>query len=123
MAAGTERDPDAALVEEVERAHDVVATLDLMIDVLNAGPAARKQGDRMVHLVDAQQRRVADAVAHTRIAHFRPEGLVPGRIGRVQPDMAEPGDPRIARAVVAGAADGGAPDELDAVARRIGEAG
>src|SRR5262245_27722617 len=122
MAAGPKSDVHPALPEKVERAHNVVAGLDLMIDVLDAGTVGWKHRNRMMHLVDAQERCVANAVADARVADLRPEGLVASGISRAQADVTETGDAGIARAVVAGAADGGAPSDLDAVAGGIGEA-
>ena len=76
----------------------------------------------MVHLVDAKQGGVADAVADARVAHLRPEGLVANRVGRAQADMAEAGDAGVARAVVAAAAHRRPPGDLDPIAGWIGEA-
>ena len=65
-----------------------------MVDVLDARPVRRKQRDRVMDLVDAQQRRIADPVAHPGVAHLGPEGLVAGRVGGAEPDVAESGDAR-----------------------------
>jgi hypothetical protein len=66
-----------------------------MVDVLDARAVRRKQGDRVMDLVDAQQRRIADPVAHAGVADFGPEGFVAGRVGRAQSDVAEPCDPGV----------------------------
>ena len=82
MAARPERDVDPSLLEKVQRPHDVVGGLDLVVDVLDARTIGREKRNRMVHLIDAKQGGVADAVADARIAHLRPEGLVANRVGR-----------------------------------------
>jgi hypothetical protein len=66
---------------EIKRAHHVIACGDLMIDVLDARSVRRKQCDRVMDLVDAQQRRIADAVTHPGVAHLGPECLVARRVG------------------------------------------
>jgi hypothetical protein len=109
------------LPEEIKRTHDVVAGLDLVIDVLDAGTIGWEQRNRMMHLVDAQERCVTDTVADARVANLGPEGLVASRISGAQADVAEAGDAGIARAVVACAAVGGPPSDLDAVAAGIEE--
>jgi hypothetical protein len=105
----------------MQRAHDVVGRLDLVIYVLDARTIGREKSYRMVHLVNVKQGGVADAVADTSVAHSRPEGLVANRIGRAQADMTEAGDAGIARSMITGAADGRAPRDLDPVAGWIGE--
>ena len=70
-------------------------------------------------LVDAQQRRIADPVADAGIAHLGPEGFVAGGVGGAEPDVAEAGDPGVPFAVIAPAAVGGPPHQLDLVAGRI----
>ena len=73
MAAGAEHHLHLAAAQELIGTHDVVAGLDLMVDVLDAWTRRREHGDGVVHLVDAQERRLADAVAHPGIGHPRPE--------------------------------------------------
>jgi hypothetical protein len=92
-----------------------------VVDVLH--PVARRgeQGHLVVDLVDAQQGRVADAVAHLGAQHFRPELLVARRIRRAQSDVAEPGDARVARRKVAPAAVVRSHHQVDAVAARVAE--
>ena len=53
----------------------------LMVDVLDARSVGRKQRDRVMELVDTQQRRVADSVAHSGVADLGPEHLIAGRVG------------------------------------------
>src|SRR5262249_967475 len=92
-----------------------------MIDVLDAGAVGREQRDRVVHFVDPQQRRFTDAVAHARVADLGPERLVARRVRRAQADMTKVGDAGVARAMVAHAAVGGPPHQLDPVAARVVE--
>ena len=80
MTAWPEGYPYPVLVEEMQRAHDVVGGLDLVIDVLDACAIGREKRDRMVHLVNAKQGGVADAVADARVAHLRPEDLIANRV-------------------------------------------
>ena len=63
MPAGAEHDRDAALVQEIIRAQHVVAGLDLMVDVLDAGPWRPYQRNGVMDRIDAHQRNIADAVA------------------------------------------------------------
>jgi len=121
VPSGAEHDPDLPLAQETIRAHHVVGALHLMVDVLDAGAIGREQRNRVMHFVDAQQRRIADAVAHARVADPRPERLVAGGIRRAQADVAKAGDAGVARAVVAHHAVRGAPYQLDAVAARVVE--
>ena len=74
----------------MERAQDVVAAFDLMVDVLDPAKFRRKQRDRVMDLVDAQQRGVADAVGDADVADLRPKALVAGRVRGAESDMAEP---------------------------------
>ena len=119
MPSGTEHHRHLARRQEIERAHHVVAGSDLMVDVLDAGPIRRKQSNGVMHFVDAEQGRITDSVAHPGIAHPGPKDLVARRISCAQPDMAEPCDSSVAFAVIALAAVGGPPHELDVVARGI----
>src|SRR6185295_8453110 len=109
MAAGPEGDVHPVLPEEKKRTHDVVAGLDLMIDVLDPGTIGCEQRDRMVHLIDAQERRLTDAVADPRVADPGPEGFVASRIGGAEAYVTEAGNAGIARAMITGAADRGPP--------------
>ena len=61
-----------------------------MVDVLDACPARRKQRDRVMDLVDAQQCRIADAVADSRVADLGPEGIVAGGVGGAEPMWLNP---------------------------------
>src|SRR5712671_6717389 len=103
----------------MERAHHVVAGGNLMVDVLYARAVRREQRNRMMDLVDPQQRRVADPVADPGIAYAGPEDLVAGRVSGAQSDVAESGDPCVAFAVIALAAGGRPPHQLDVVAGGI----
>src|SRR5262249_59631434 len=121
MAARPEHDANLPLAQEAERAHHVVGALHLVIDVLDAGAIGREQRDRVMHFVDPQQRRVADAVAHARIAYLRPERLVARGVRRAQADVAEAGDAGVAYAVVTLAAMGAPPHQLDTITARVVE--
>jgi hypothetical protein len=90
-----------------------------MVDVLDAGPIRGKQSDGVMDLVDAEQGRIADPVAHPGVAHCRPESLVARRVGAAETDVAESGNSGVTLSVIAPIAVGGAPDQLDLVARRI----
>ena len=122
MAPQPEDDGNLPIPKKMERAHDVVARLHLMVDVLNSRLGRGKERDRVVHFVDAQERGVADPVADARVAHLRPEGLVPHRVGRAEAHMAEARHARVALAVIAPPAMGGPPDEFDRIAGRVAEA-
>ena len=93
MPSRTEYHRHLTFRQEIERAHHVIAGGDLMVDVLDARPVGRKQRDRVMHLIDAQQRGIADPVAHSGVAHFGPERLVTGRVGGAESDVAESRDP------------------------------
>src|SRR6266508_2263178 len=81
MTSRSEHHGYSAFGQEIKRAHHVIACGDLMIDVLAARSVRRKQCDRVLDLVDAQRRRVADAVTHPGVAHLGPECLVARRVG------------------------------------------
>ncbi len=121
MASRPEHHGHLTFGKEIERAHHVVAGGDLMVDVLDTRPVRRKQRDRVMDLVDTQQRRISDPVADPRVAHLGPEGLVTHCVGGAQPDVAETGDPGVALAVIAPAAGGWPPYQLDLVACRVVE--
>ncbi len=87
VPARAEHDLHAALLEEVVRAHDVVDPGHLVVHVLHAGVGRGKQRHAVVHFVDPQERRRADAVRYPRVHHLRPEGLVPHRVRGAQPDV------------------------------------
>jgi len=92
---------------ETKRPHHVIGALDLMVDVLDSGPVGWKQRDGVVNFVDPKQRRVADPVAHPRVADLGPEGLVAHRVRGAKADMAEAGDAGIALAMITAAANAG----------------
>ena len=76
MAAWPESYSYPALIEKIQRAHDVVGGLNLMVDVLDAGTIGWEKRDRVVHLVDAEQGRVTDAIAPgTVFVPFNQPGL------------------------------------------------
>src|SRR4029077_5989995 len=50
MPSWSEHHRPPAFRQEIERTHHVVAGGDLMVDVLDAGPARRKQRDRVMDL-------------------------------------------------------------------------
>ena len=81
MPSGTEHDWYAALVEEVVGTQHVVAGLDLVVDVLDAGLRRAHQRDGVVDGADAHQRDVADAVADPGVADLNPESFVARGIG------------------------------------------
>ena len=93
-AARTEDDAHALAAQQIPGAHEVIDVSDLMIHMLDAGACRLEQRDLVVNLVDAQERRVADAIADAGAERADPETLVAHRIGRAQPDMAEAGDAR-----------------------------
>src|SRR6266545_3869727 len=62
MPSRSEHHGHSAFGQEIKRAHHVITCGDLMIDVLDARSVRRKQCDRVMDLVDAQRRRIADAV-------------------------------------------------------------
>jgi hypothetical protein len=72
--------------------------------------------------IDAHQRNVADPVADAGVADLGPEPLVARRIGGVEADMAEAGDPGIAAGKVAPAAALRPHHQFDVVAGRIAKA-
>src|SRR5690349_1252892 len=96
MAPRAEHDRHAPFVEEVVGAQHVVAALDLVIDVLDAGLRGADQRDGVMDGVDAHQRDVADSIADAGVADLGPESLVARRIGRVEADVAEACDTRVA---------------------------
>ena len=118
MPSRPKHDSDLPFGEEPERPHDVVTALDLVVDMLDTGAAGREQCDGVMHFVDAQERCVADTIAHTRIADPSPERLVAHGVRGAQANVTEAGDAGIARAVIARAAVGGSPYQLNPVAGR-----
>src|SRR6516225_6655864 len=112
-------DSDLPFREEPEGTHDVVAALDLVVDVLDTGVVGREQCNRVMHFVDAQERRVADTIAHARIADPSPERLVAHGVRGAQANMTEAGDAGITHAMIARAAVGGSPHQLNPIARRV----
>ncbi len=119
MPAGAKQDFDALLAQKIPCAHDVIHVLDLVVDVLHAAMRGGEQRQRMVCGVDAQQCRVTDPVGHSRVAQLRPEFLVARRVHRIQSDMAEMRDARVAAGEVAHAGVVWLGNELDPVAARI----
>ncbi len=75
-----------------------------MIDVLNPWLRRTHQRNGVVDRIDAHQGNITDAVADPGVADLGPEQLVAGRIGRVEADMAEPGNAGIPCGEVAAAA-------------------
>src|SRR6516162_2644518 len=100
MPSRPKHDSDLPFGEEPERPHDVVTALDLVVDVLDTGVGGRKQCDRVMHFVDAQEWRIADPVAHARIANPCPEYLIAHGVRGAQANVTEAGDAGIARAVI-----------------------
>jgi hypothetical protein len=90
-----------------------------MVDVLDARSVGRKQRVRVMDLVDTQQRRVADSVAHSGVADLGPEHLIAGRVGGAESDVAESSNPGVPFSVIAPATVSGPPNEFDLVACRI----
>ncbi len=72
---------DAPLLQEMIGAHHVVAGLDLMVDVLDSGAVGWKQRDRMVYLINTQQRSIADTIGDAGVANGGPELLITDDIG------------------------------------------
>ena len=121
MPSWAEHHADIPILQEIVGAHDVIAGLNLMIDVLNAWSWRWEQSDRMMHLIDAQERRITDPIGNTRVAYRCPECLVTHGISRAESDMAEARDPCIAAAVVALPGVPRPVNKLDAIAARIFE--
>src|SRR4029077_3693654 len=96
MATWTKDDRYTLSRQMVVRAQHIVIAADLMVDVVNAGTAARRQCHRMMNRIDADQSDIADSVAHTRVADLGPEPLVARGIGGVKADMTEAGDAGVA---------------------------
>ena len=92
---------------------------DLVVDVLNAVALRRKERHAVVHRIDAQQRRLADPVAHPCVADLGPEGLVVTRRNRVQPHVRETGDARVPRREEPTARVCRPQHQLDRVAARV----
>src|SRR5256886_10218119 len=80
MSSRPEHHGYSAFGQEMKRTHPVVARGDLMVDVLDPRSVRRKQRDRVMDLVDTQQRRIADAIAHSGVADFVPERLIAARV-------------------------------------------
>ncbi|MCY1538586.1 hypothetical protein D9M68_741340 [compost metagenome] len=121
MPARPEGDGHTTLLQEVPGAHHVIDARDLEVDVLHADLVRGEQGDLVVHLVDAQQRAIADPVADPGAEHRGPEKQVALDIAAVQTEMTELGDPGIARGKVAHAGLVWPIDQLDAVVVGIGK--
>src|SRR5271154_3831383 len=100
----------------------VVVALNLMIDVVYAGPGSWRQGNRMMYRVDSHQRDIADTVTDARVANLRPEPLVSQRIGRAKADMAETCYASVPRCKVTLAATFRSNHQFDVVAGRVLEA-
>src|SRR5712692_10912310 len=119
MAAGPERDLHAVRAQEIPRAHDVIDRRDLEVDVLHPRLIGWKHGDLVVHGIDPQQRGIADAIADPRVEHLGPERLIALRVGGIQADMTELGNPGVAAGEIAPARMVRPDYEVDAVAARI----
>jgi hypothetical protein len=119
VTPGAEHDPNASLLQEMERTHDVVTGFDLMIDVLDARPIGLKQSDRVMHVGDAQERRIADSIGHSRVADAGPEFLVANDVGRAKTDVAEASDSCVAAALITLAEMRRSPDQFYMVAAGI----
>src|SRR3546814_6456087 len=72
MLPWPEHHGNPALADEVVRTLHVVRALDLVVDVLDARARGREQRNLVVDLVDAQQGRIADAVADACVADGGP---------------------------------------------------
>ena len=81
MPSRTECYRDAPLFQEMIGAHHVVAGLDLMVDVLDSDVVGWKQRDRMVYLINTQQRGIADTIGDAGVANGGPELLITDDIG------------------------------------------
>src|SRR5258708_11929051 len=106
----------------IVRAQHIVIASVLMVDVVNAGTAARRQRHRMMNRIDADQSDIADSVAHTRVADLGPEPLVARGIGGIKADMTEAGDAGVACREVSFAASLRADGQLDLITGRVLEA-
>src|SRR3546814_13014724 len=98
MLPWPEHHGNPALADEVVRTLHVVRALDLVVDVLDARARGREQRNLVVDLVDAQQGRIADAVADACVADGGPEALVAHGVGGAQANVAEAGGAGVAAA-------------------------
>src|SRR5258708_37755652 len=122
MPSGAECYRDAFFLQEMIGTHHVVAGLDLMVDMLDSVTVRWKQRDRMMHLIDAQQRCIADTVGDAGIASLSPELLVAGHAGRTKAHMTKSGNPGVAASSVAPAGMRRPIHPLNAVTAAIHEA-
>ena len=81
MAPGAEDHPNAPLLEKMIGSHDIVAGFNLMIDVLDAGSIGWKEGDGVMYVGDAQERRIADSIGYSCVADAGPEFLIANDVG------------------------------------------
>src|SRR6516164_6665878 len=119
MPSRPKHNSDLPFRQEPEGTHDVVAALDLVVDVLDTGAVGREQCNRVMHFVNAQERRVSDTITHARIADPRPERLVAHGVRGAQANVTEAGDTGITRAVIARTTVGGSPYQLNPIAGRV----
>src|SRR5215472_15339336 len=122
MTTRAEYDGDALARQVIVGAQHVVVALDLMVDVVYARPASRREGNRVMYGVDPHQRDVSDTVADTRIADLRPKSLISHRIGGEQTYMRKTRDARVPGCKVALAATFRSNHQFDVVAGRVFEA-
>src|ERR1700732_3323594 len=97
MAPGAKHDRHTAFAQEIIGTQHVIAGLYLMIDMLDAGMRRSHQCNGVMDGVDAHQGNIADPVADARVAYLRPKSFIACGIGRVETDVAEAGDARVAR--------------------------
>src|SRR5271169_1519498 len=101
MPAGAKHDRNSLARQVIVRAQHVIVALNLVVDVMNARSASRRQRDGVMDGVDAHQRDISDPVADACVANLGPELLVPCRIGRTEADMAKTGYSCIPRREIA----------------------
>lgn len=121
MSAGPEHDAHAVAFQQVPRAHYVVDSFDLVVDMLHARFQCRKKRDFVVNFVDPQKRRIAYPVAYPRTEDLCPELFVSYSVGRAEPDVAKSGDAGITRRKIAAPAVMRPRNQVDTVATRVTE--
>jgi len=118
MPARAEDDGHALSRQVIVGAQHVVIALNLVVDVMDAGAAARRQGHGVMDRVHPHQGDVADTIADPGIADLGPKLLVACRIRGIQAGMAESGNAGIARREISLPAPFGVNRQLDLVAGR-----
>src|ERR1700752_1486728 len=121
MPSGAKRYRDAHFLQEIIGAHHVVATFDLMVDVLDSDNVRWKQRDRMMHLINAQERGIADPIGDAGVADLTPELIIAVHVGGAKADMTKACNPGISASTVAFSGMRGPIDEFNSVTAGIPE--